>query len=1838
MADIEQDPGPGVDLDMDQSVPPLNSESSRSGHLPFDDSILPVYPDPSKSCVQQWMDIMSKGTLSYNDFKEHWRIWVPKIYSPEPKVNCLEWTFDEEQAKQVLFDPLERFICDGDPAEVLQRLSQMENPPSVCRRVFKMGEPTYSCRECGMDSTCVLCVDCFKQSAHRHHKYKMGTSGGGGCCDCGDTEAWKTEPFCDMHMPDHEEAQDQKRLPEELLERARVLFAAVLKYAYKLLTLEHTPYPPRDLRVKEYEEDRLGLVDTDTYCTVLFNDETHTFDQVITTLGRVIKCSQKDAIEYVTNIDREGRAVVKCSTFQHCTEMRTEIERFTSRHGNRPLKVLVVHAHVVAHQIYAMKLLEWLQKLLGHAEGFRALFSEVALQATPPDASIVEGILLRDTHLWKSARTHWHRLIISGMLMEYESKKAFARVFTKHYGTVVKDFMRDDHDHSFSIASMSVQVFTVPTLAHYLIAHEEVLFVLLNAFLSECSRKCNKSGKLEFERNVPNGTFKRAQYILYDLRYLLSAKPTAWTDELRRGFLQGLAPLLNLLTMMQGMDMVTRQVGQHMEYEPEWESAFNLHIKLAHVITLALEWCGTDRVVLIKAYRATLKKLYENLGSDLSQVGEVRELADHSAACLPYDVATQPVSIHLPLSRFLAGLHLHLEKYDLTFDSQEFAATGCQKPTPEQIIEPVLRTQVMISQVHAGMWRRNGYSLLNQLYFYHNVKCRSEMLDKDVVLLQIGASLIEGNEFLIHLLNKFNLVNWAHPQFETNSLKSSEEDSMRQTISLVEEFLGVLLMIVGERHMPGVGQVSADDRIKKEIVQQLCIKPLPHSELNKTLSEDVNHETGMERVIDQVAEFKKPAHGLGKGVYELKPTLFDEYNVFFYHYTREELSKSEEAQRKRRKQAGELECCPPPPLPPLTDAFMMAANLLQCDVMLHVLRVERNRAEFVVFTDRADKWGLEKLIEELCSSARVEAHKDLLAWTLAKYRKLAAPRRAPGEGAVPAAPAAEAGGDAPAGDAPGASPPTSAVDAGREEKEWRAKMAAQKRAKIMAQMTAMQKNFMKENAKLFEATLSGLGDAGRSRAGDAAPAGAVEGDELRGSSMDLSEGPDSHAVALGPHQSVRAAQQRAHTCILCQEDQAVTADGPALVLAAFVQQSTVLSRVREPGAANAPPPDALFLPAALGPAPHTGTCGHVMHSRCCQKYLDNVLAKESRRPYRMRQPASFDVEKQEFLCPLCECLSNTLLPLVPPLAALQPSPKPAPELALEPWLQGLRVALKYKRRLGRGRSAEPASPTPAAAAGTAGSAAAGAAAVAAAASDASLGSPEPPADEAEPQPQFYTCPIDQVLVEMGDLAGDFAALFPSEGTPDGSPASSQLSENLSEMIQLFSLATYTKGLGVHPHMGDSRVTLMAWKSCAYTIHALENLLRDGGRPLLGGLSSRQQDCLEGLVRLVGVLASTWRHPRVLGSHALQLLSLLLETVPDGPCLFEWDSFGILVPLTLSLPSLFSTDAPPPVPTGDAQDLNVLKLIFAANAVKALLTLDTSSLEEAMDVEDDDKDEEALRPLIDLIRSAHAAAGLTPDLGDLPSARQLWAHVRNASLPFLRCCALFYHFLTGVPAPPALTEAHGDTFENLCSYLDLPVGVTDLLGTSLVQELTRGWCEHPKVKWYLTEGSGSLLRLPAPVNQLVPLPTDYSELINTVSMFTCPNSDREDSRNPTLCLVCDEMLCSQSYCCQTELNKSLVGACTYHAHECGAGVGLFLRVRECEVLLLAAPGRGCFLTPPYLDQYGETDQGLRRGNPLTLCPERYRRLHTLWLSHGVHEEIARALETSSNVMSTQWQHL
>ncbi len=55
-------------------------------------------------------------------------------------------------------------------------------------------------RDCAHDDTCVQCAPCFNASNHEGHDIVFSVSSdSGGCCDCGDEEAWKQPLGCTYH-------------------------------------------------------------------------------------------------------------------------------------------------------------------------------------------------------------------------------------------------------------------------------------------------------------------------------------------------------------------------------------------------------------------------------------------------------------------------------------------------------------------------------------------------------------------------------------------------------------------------------------------------------------------------------------------------------------------------------------------------------------------------------------------------------------------------------------------------------------------------------------------------------------------------------------------------------------------------------------------------------------------------------------------------------------------------------------------------------------------------------------------------------------------------------------------------------------------------------------------------------------------------------------------------------------------------------------------------------------------------------------------------------------------------------------------------------------------------------------------------------------------------------------------------------------------------------------------------------------------------------------------------------------------------------------------------------
>ena len=365
-------------------------------------------------------------------------------------------------------------------------------------------------------------------------------------------------------------------MDENLKGRFEIVATTIINYSIEMLVWENYVELPKDLESEE-------AANLDFHASVLFNDEIHTFEEVISSLVRALPCVARDAKEFAHTVDREGRATIKVGRFEDCKKVKNIVERTTTRsQQSRPIKCEVIQMPVVAHQEHAIQLLAWLNRIICYHEGLRLVFGQVMQgniftvvnnQIVHQKVNILESLMINDVNLWKTARSSAHKLFVDGLLLNAETKKFFAKSFTKLYDQLMQDYIGDNHDASFSIIHLSIQIYSVPSLAHSIIEEDDALHLITKSFYKECDKHVvngKNGGKLVIKRDQA-GTFKRSQAVLTDLKYLLITTPAEWTEKLRKSFLHGFETIIIILKWMQDMDSIIRQVGQHLEMEMEWE-------------------------------------------------------------------------------------------------------------------------------------------------------------------------------------------------------------------------------------------------------------------------------------------------------------------------------------------------------------------------------------------------------------------------------------------------------------------------------------------------------------------------------------------------------------------------------------------------------------------------------------------------------------------------------------------------------------------------------------------------------------------------------------------------------------------------------------------------------------------------------------------------------------------------------------------------------------------------------------------------------------------------------------------------------------------------------------------------------------------------------------------------------------------------------------------------------------------------------------------------------------------------------------------------------------------
>ncbi|CAG8155372.1 unnamed protein product [Penicillium nalgiovense] len=692
------------------------------------------------------------------------------------------------------------------------------------------------------------------------------------------------------------------------------------------------------------------------------------------------------------------------------------------------------------------------------------------------------------------------------------------------------------------------------------------------------------------------------------------------------------------------------------------------------------------------------------------------------------------------------------------------------------------------------------------------------------------------------------------------------------------------------------------------------------------------------------------------------------------------------------------------------------------------------------------------------------------------------------------------------------------------------------------------------------------------------------------------------------------------------------------------------------------------------PGPVTTGCGHIMHYSCFEQYFAATQRRHSAQVAR-HHPENTDLK--EFVCPLCKALGNAFLPITwkgkeeSPLVPLSSSE------SFDQWIQsGLKHALNQRQNFPVLMEKEKAYPQPYTD-------------IFIDYLSKTLVPPLSSNIDQLSAPSFpATAPAQYITPARMPMPGVFPPtedLSPSSPLQQvSSPLDSPVSELLQSYRRLKSTLTANHVSSMFNNTSEANGnedlvhTDSLIRSFGFSIAAVEIAQRgvesEPGTTLLDTIPSLTLTHLRVLSETVltyaavGCLHTTGPSKndrtnefqemhrqkicQLLVGHPCLSGTALLNDVRNIEPLLAVDTFVFFAEASLSLLSVLNIDI-----------RHLVRICFVAEIVKVAVTfilwplglkdeLTTHPEDHTMAADVSGEQFGVTKQFFDSIvaelkansvgraegSSFPAESGYVKD-GEETATPNIINAVRRLvtsyGLAFLRKAVILLHVQHGVEFPnTGFANVESSELERLTKALQLPSLDEILMSVKPARKtnspfdaVISGWIFH----WNASRSGIRFedhrlwpsLSHPA-IFELVGLPKYFDSLIEEANRRRCPNSKKELT-DPSICLFCGEIFCSQAVCCMTKK----LGGCNQHRQKCGKNIGLFINIRKCTVLYLHNTN-GSWHYAPYLDRHGEVDPGLRRNRQLILNQKRYDRLlRDVWLSHSIPATISRKLESEMN---------
>jgi len=499
----------------------------------------------------------------------------------------------------------EEEVVPRDPAVLIRRLGDMA-PHKICQFAFKRNDIVWICKDCQKDETCVLCNECFRNSQHEGHEVYFYHTQAGGCCDCGDEDAWDKQGFCHRHGQDGDDP--LSHLPLSFIAACRWVTACsvgFLKQAAEALQesfdLEHV-----EDAVWAGEAASAGPGEEAEYYLTLHNDDVHSKREVADLLQGHLGLNNQMARVLADLVHEQGEARLHFGSLE---DVRPKAQTLR---GQSLLVSLVTRRLYKVGKVGLMQV-QWLYRLAGVSGGTCRLVVE---QLSPP---VLSRLMVAHGHLPKPLGNALHALYLF-LMADQKFKSAVAQAYADTYLAVSSFYGAGVGVAESGLYTLSVQFLNRPAFVNELVGQRKFLDILVQALgdmiqravlptpsslppssLSEAAPPPSISpySFLSFREQQIYGSlhvshpvlrYRRYSPVVADLKFVLNVPGVS--AHFAKACMD--AWIARLLLPLQYVHSQKRELREHVAYESrEWMFAFNVQISLSHVLDCLLNWVRT---------------------------------------------------------------------------------------------------------------------------------------------------------------------------------------------------------------------------------------------------------------------------------------------------------------------------------------------------------------------------------------------------------------------------------------------------------------------------------------------------------------------------------------------------------------------------------------------------------------------------------------------------------------------------------------------------------------------------------------------------------------------------------------------------------------------------------------------------------------------------------------------------------------------------------------------------------------------------------------------------------------------------------------------------------------------------------------------------------------------------------------------------------------------------------------------------------------------------------------------------------------------------------------------